>query len=197
MVWGHNLQHMAPFGALTSGFCMVFDSPTLICLTLDHTFWSPDPTSWPRKGPGPFWGPKRGPELIPHEVTQDFLRGEWFVWYPGTLWVYRFPPNPSQGRFSEGFPPNPKIQWAPLGPWVGCLLSLCGPVAYCPLVGHAPRFPFRAKPGCWPRFEAQTLVPVFGLQIYSPNLGPRCWAQMLGHRCWAPDFGPQILSPRF
>lgn len=41
MVWGHSLQHMAPFGALTTGFCMVFDSPTFIVLTPDPVLGGP------------------------------------------------------------------------------------------------------------------------------------------------------------
>ena len=68
--------------------------------------------------------------LVPHQVFQDFSRGEWFAWYPGTLWVYQFLPKPSQGGVLQGFPPNPKIPGGPLGPWMGCLLSLCGPLAY-------------------------------------------------------------------
>ena len=32
-VWGHHLQHMAPFGATTGGFCMVFQRATLIFST--------------------------------------------------------------------------------------------------------------------------------------------------------------------
>ena len=41
MVLGHNLQHMAPFGIPTSGFCMVFQDGSLIFST-----------------PGPIWGPQ-------------------------------------------------------------------------------------------------------------------------------------------
>ena len=136
MVWGHNLQHMAPVGALTSGFCMFFDSPALIFLTPDPIFGGQD--LGPRRPGGPFLGPKRGPGkhdfvegLVPHEVSRDCLRGERFLWYPGILWVYPFPPKPSQGGVLQGFPPNPKIPGAPLGPWMGCLFALCGPVAYC------------------------------------------------------------------
>ena len=108
----------------------------------------------PRGGPippqsyifrAPFLGPKRGPEkynfvegLVPHEVSQDFLRGEWFVWYPGTLWVDQFPPKPSQKIVLHGFPPNPKNPGAPLGLMWACLLSLCGlplPLVMCKLQG--------------------------------------------------------------
>ena len=93
--------------------------------------------------PGALWGPKKGPEkhnfvegLVRHEDSPDCLRGEWFVGYPGTLWVWPFPPKPSQGRDLQGFSPNSKIPWAPLGPWVGCLLSLCG--LLLPFVGPWP-----------------------------------------------------------
>ena len=41
MVFGHNLQHMAPFGIPTSGFCMVFQYGSLIFST-----------------PGPILGPQ-------------------------------------------------------------------------------------------------------------------------------------------
>ena len=83
---------------------------------------------------GPKWGPGKHnfvEGLVHHQASWDLLRGEWFLWYPGTLWVWPFPPNPSQGRVLQGFPPNPKIPGGPLGPLVGCLLSLCGPLAYC------------------------------------------------------------------
>lgn len=76
---------------------------------------------------------------VPHEVSQDGLRGEWFLWYPGTLWVCQYPLKPSQGEVLQGFSPNPKNPWAPLGPWwahCGCridplkeLLSILLPAA--------------------------------------------------------------------
>ena len=112
MVWGHNLQHML-FGATTSGFWMVFQSATLVFLTPDP-FLEPQVQVLVPEGQGPLWGPKRGAEkhvfvegLVSHEVPQDFLRGEWFLLYPGTLWVYQFPPKPSQGRCLHGFLPKP------------------------------------------------------------------------------------------
>ena len=66
MVWGHNLQHMAPFGALTGGFCMVFQPTTLIFLTLDPIFGAPTldlgpgrprHRRGPQKGSRTFWDP--------------------------------------------------------------------------------------------------------------------------------------------
>ena len=114
--------------------------PTGRCPKWGHMLqvMAPNHTSWPRKAQGLFWGPKRGSEKhnfvegsVLHEVSQDFLRGEWFLWYPGTLWVYQFPPKPFQGRVLQGFSPNPKTQGGPLGPWVGSLFALCGP--YSPI----------------------------------------------------------------
>ena len=59
-VFGHNLQHMVPFEALSNGFWMVFRPATLICLTPDPMFGVPTP----HLGPGRAWGPlaaqKRG-----------------------------------------------------------------------------------------------------------------------------------------
>ena len=151
MVWGYNLQHMAPFGALTSGFCMVFQPATLIFLTPDPILGAPGQGLGPRRPGGPFWAQNGGPENMilwrdwsPMRFPRIFLRGEWFPWYPGTLWVYQFPPKPSQGGVLQGFPPNPKIPGGPLGPLVGCLLSLCGPLAYCRGRWHGRR-PFACR----------------------------------------------------
>ncbi len=128
MVWGHNLQHMGPFGATTNGFCMVFQPATLIFLTPDPFFGAPRSTSGPPKARTPTLGQLRDTEkhdfvqgLVPHEVCQDFLRGAWFPWYPETLWVYQFPPKPFQGSVFQGFPPNPKKTMAPPGPLVAPL----------------------------------------------------------------------------
>ena len=143
MVWSHNLQHTALFGATTGGFCMVFQYATLIFCALEPMFGAPTPHLGPGRPGALFGGPKKGPEKhnfvegsIPHEVPLFFLRGEWCVWYPGTLWVYQFPPKPSQGKVLKGFSANPKSPGAPLGPWVGCLLSLCG--LLLPFVGPWP-----------------------------------------------------------
>ena len=115
-----------------------FSNPQLWYFQPQTPFCGPPVWVWALGGPEPvFWAQIEGPKNMtlwrdrsPHEVSGDCLRGEWFVWYPGTLWVYQFPPNPSQGRALQGFPPNLKIPGAPLGPWVGCLLSLCGPLPY-------------------------------------------------------------------
>ena len=71
MVFGHNLQHMAPFGISTSGFCMVFRYANLIFSIMDLKFGAPGVLA----GPGTFLGQKRGPgkhdsveEMVSHEV---------------------------------------------------------------------------------------------------------------------------------
>ena len=53
MVFGHNLQHMAPFGIPTTGFCMVFQHGTLVFSPPGTIFGTPDPKfgSWLRRGP--------------------------------------------------------------------------------------------------------------------------------------------------
>ena len=95
---------------------MVFQPATLIFLTPDPIFGAPGQGLGPPEAWAPLLGPKWGPgkhDFVegsdPHEVSQDFLRGEWFLWYPGTLWVYQFPPKPSQGKVLQGVPPKPKI----------------------------------------------------------------------------------------
>ena len=78
MVFGHNLQHMAPFGIPTSGFCMVFQYGSLIFSTPEPIFGTPDPRSGSGRVPaglGTFFAKKRGPEkldfvvdMVPHGV---------------------------------------------------------------------------------------------------------------------------------
>ena len=72
--------------------------------------------------------------MAPHEVSQDSSRGEWFPWYPGTIWVYQFLPQPSQGQVLQGFPPNLKTNGAPLAPCGACLLPFVGPAYWSTLV---------------------------------------------------------------
>ena len=71
MVFGRDLQHMAPFGISTSGFCMVFRYANLVFSTPDLKFGGPGAPA----GPGTFLGQKRGPgkhdfveEMVSHEV---------------------------------------------------------------------------------------------------------------------------------
>ena len=60
IVWGHNLQHnMAPFGALTGGFCMVFHSPTLVFSNSRPPFLEPQVKVWVPEGLGALFAPKK------------------------------------------------------------------------------------------------------------------------------------------
>ena len=43
MVFGHNLHHMAPFGILEAGFCMVFRPASFWFLVPGTRFWTPEP----------------------------------------------------------------------------------------------------------------------------------------------------------
>ena len=67
MVSGHNLEHMAPFGILTTGFCMVLRCEILICLFLGTIFGTPDPQfrrRWVPAGPVTFLGQRRAPKKM-------------------------------------------------------------------------------------------------------------------------------------
>ena len=135
-VWGHNLQHMAPFGALTSGFCMVFDSPTLTFLTPDPIFGAPNPRGRPWEARGPFWAQKGGPKNItlwrdwsPTRFPQIFCEGNGLYGTQEPFGCTNFPPNPPREGFYRDFPQTRKFQG---GPWAP------GWVAYCPFVGHWP-----------------------------------------------------------
>ena len=137
MVWGHNLQHMAPFGALTSGFCMVFRSATLISLTLEPIFGAPGQGLGPWRPGGPFWAQNGGPKNMilwrdrsPTRFPGFFKRGMVSMVPRNPLGV-PISPKTLPGRGFTGISPNPKIPGGPLGPLVGCLFALCGPVAYC------------------------------------------------------------------
>ena len=55
MFFGHNLHHVAPFGILEAGFCMVFRRASFCCLVPGTHFWTPEPKFGPRiwkLGPG-------------------------------------------------------------------------------------------------------------------------------------------------
>ena len=61
MGFGHNLQHMAPFGIPTSGFCMVFQYGSLVCSTpTPGPIWDPRIWIWVPAGLGTFFFPKNG-----------------------------------------------------------------------------------------------------------------------------------------
>ena len=66
MVLGHNLHHMAPFGILEAGFCMVFRPASFWFWVPGTHFWTPEPKFGPgiwKLGPGwpgEVFGPKMG-----------------------------------------------------------------------------------------------------------------------------------------
>ena len=137
MVWGHNLQHMAPFGALTNAFCMVFQPATLIFLTPDPIFEAPGQGLGHRRPGGPFWAQNGGPKNMilwrdwsPTRFPRIFQGGMVSMLPRNPLGV-PISPQTLPGSGVTGISPNPKIPGGPLGPGVGCLLSLCGPLAYC------------------------------------------------------------------
>ena len=69
MVLGHNFDHMAPFGILEAGFCMVFRRASFWFWALGVVFWTPDPNLDPRfqnwlptrpgRGFEQVWGPPK------------------------------------------------------------------------------------------------------------------------------------------
>ena len=68
MVFGCNLQHMAPFGILTIAFCMVFQGATLIFSGPGARFWARGQILAPGPGPGPkigAWAPNLESKLGP------------------------------------------------------------------------------------------------------------------------------------
>ena len=113
MVFGHNLQHMAPFGILSTGFCMVFRHAFFVCSGSGLIFGARDPEFGPPDVPaglGTFLGQKRGPEkdgfveeMVPRGVKKGSGGGKWIVWCPGGHWASQFPP------------------WALGGPWAWAL----------------------------------------------------------------------------
>ena len=136
MGWGHNLQHMAPFGALTSGFCMVFDSLTLIFLTPDPIFGAPNPRGRPWEARGPFWAQKGGPKNITlwrdwstTRFPRIFCEGNGLCGTQEPFGCGHFPPIPPMGGFSRDFPQIRKSSGPPWAP---------GWVAYWPFVGPWP-----------------------------------------------------------
>ena len=125
--------------ATTDAFCMLRLHTTLTCWTLGPILGAPGPSLGPGRPGPPFLNQNSEKHdfvegTVPPQGLLDVLRGEWFAPYPGTCWVWSFPPKPSQGKVLQGTPVNPKAPKGPPGPlgcpWVGCLLSLCGLVAY-------------------------------------------------------------------
>ena len=126
MVFGHNLQHMAPFGILTTGFCMVFRYAILIFSTTETIFGTPDPNLDPtgfRLGQGPFLA-KNGArkkmvfhkKSFPKGFHGDPCRGNGLYGTQEAFGQASFPPNPTRkpNIRHTGPPPGP----GPVGPWV-------------------------------------------------------------------------------
>ena len=140
MVLGHDLQHMAPFGATTTGFCMVFQPATLIFSTLDSIFGGPGPGLGPRR-PGPPLEIKNGGlenmflwrDWSPTRFDRIFQEGNGFHGTQEPFGCANFPPKPSQGRVLQGFGPTPKIPGGPLALHGACLLPFVGPWPILPL----------------------------------------------------------------
>ena len=80
MVFGHNLQHMAPFGIPNTGFCMVFRHANFVILGSRMIFGHQDPEFGPPDvpaGPGTFLGQKWGPEK---DGFVEEMVPQWMVW---------------------------------------------------------------------------------------------------------------------
>ena len=171
MVFGHNLHHMAPFGILEAGFCMVFRCASFWLLVPGTHCWTPGPKSRPRiwkLGPGwpgevleQKWGSEKhgfARGWSPNWRLWDFPRPKWIVWYPGGLWESQFPQKTLQkmvpldfsqfGEIGGGFPCPPCV--SPISPlW-----------PYSPFVGSA----------AWPK--ALCIRSCFGDPTFGPTLGP-------------------------
>ena len=131
--FGRNLQHMAPFGATTIGFCMVFRYATLIFLTPDPIFGAPGPGLGPRRPGGPFWAQNGGPENMilwrdwsPTSFFRIFQEGNGFHGTQAPFGRTTLPPNPPRGRLNTDFL---QIRKKTGGPWASVV------PAYCPLWG--------------------------------------------------------------
>ena len=124
MVSGHNLQHMAPFEALTNGFCMVFRPATLIFLTPGPIFGALGQGLGPRRPGGPFWAQNGGPknatlwrDWSPMTFPRICCEGNGLYGTQEPFGCTNFPPIPPRGRFYWIFPKseNPQGTPGPLG----------------------------------------------------------------------------------
>ena len=104
MIFGRNLQHMAPFGMPTSGFCMVFQCTTLVFSAPGGHFGIPDPRfgSWRAPaGLGTFFAQKNGLENLilwrkwfPMGFQGDLCEGIGLYGTQEAFGQARFLPNP-------------------------------------------------------------------------------------------------------
>ena len=117
------MQHMAPFGIPTTGFCMVFQCATLVFSTPGTISGTPDRKFGARLGWGPFWHKNGGQKNMtlwkkwsPMRFHGDLCEGNGLY---GTLEAFgqaRFPPNPTRKSICGVFPISRKNPWAPLAP---------------------------------------------------------------------------------
>ena len=128
---------MAPFGATTNGFCMVFRYATLIFSTPDPIFGAPGQGLSPRRPRGPFWAQKGDPKNITlwrdwssMRFPRIFCEGNGLYGTQEPFGWTNFPPNPPRKLFCRDFPKPEKSQGPPWPSWWA---------AYCPFVGcHCP-----------------------------------------------------------
>ena len=141
---GHNLQHMAPFGIPTTGFCMVFQYATLVFSTLGTVLGTPDIKFGSRLGRGPFGhtnGPRKNMTLwkkwSPMRFHGDLCQG---------IGLYGAQEAFGQGHFPQTLPDNNFLDFPgfrdqfggpPGPPW-------CLPIA--PLWANGPILPCLGSP---------------------------------------------------
>ena len=159
MVFGHNLHHMAPFGILEAGFCMVFRPASFWFLVPGTHFGTPEPkfgtVIW-KLGPG--W---------PGEVfgTKMGVRKTWFcegmvskleiMGFPATqmdcvvprrpLGKPVSPQTPLKNGFPRLFPISGNLGRVPLAP----LCISYGPFVGYPLLTYGPFVGSVAWPKSW------------------------------------------------
>ena len=151
------MQHMAPFGISTIGFCMVFQYATLIFSTLDPIFGAPGPGLGPRRPSPPFGAQNGGLKNMilwrvwsPTRFDRIFQEGNGFHGTQEPFGCANFPPNPSREGFYTDFAQIRKSQGPP---WPSMV------PAYCPFVGQWPiQLPIN-PPHCW-RHHGSILVEV-------------------------------------
>jgi len=130
MVCCRNLQHMAPFGIPTAGFCMFFRYATLVFPTPGTISGTPDPKFGPWLGCGPF-RPKTGPgkhdvveEMVPVRIYGDLCEGIGLYGAQEAFGQGHFPLNPTRKSLYRDSPISRKNPWALPGPLAGSLLTL-------------------------------------------------------------------------
>ena len=128
--FGRNLQHMAPFGIPTTGFCMVFQCATLVFSTPGTISGTPDRKFGARLGRGPCWHKNGGQKNMtlwkkwsPMRFHGDLCEGNGLYGTQEAFGQAHFLPNPTRKTFYKDFPISAKIIGHP-GSLVGSLLAL-------------------------------------------------------------------------